>query len=363
MAASGIAIAFAAVCWLKPMLNLFGATEAIRPYAEPYVRIISMGVPLGIFATGASYYIRADGSPAYSSATILSGVIFNMAFDPVFLYVFDLGISGIALATLGGQALSSVLALYYFLRKFKNAKPGIRDLPPKLKVIKKVCSLGSAVCVMHLSSTVIQIVQLNTLRHYGALSVYGSEVALAAAGAAAKITMVFMSCVIGIALGCQPIYGFNYGNKKFGRVKEAYKLAVRYGTSIAAATFLCIQLFPAQILRIFSSDDPLFYGFATRYMRVFLFMTFINAVQPITSNFFSAIGKAKLGFWTALLKQIGLLLPLLLLLPLALGIEGLFWAGPISDGIAAIVVIFLAAREVRSLTKLQQEQTGDTEKG
>jgi Na+-driven multidrug efflux pump len=205
-------------------------------------------------------------------------------------------------------------------------------------------------------------VQLNTLRHYGALSVYGSEVALAAAGAAAKITTVFMSCVIGIALGCQPIYGFNYGNKQFGRVKEAYKLAVRYGTGIAAATFLCIQLFPAHILRIFSSDDPLFYSFATKYMRIFLFMTFINAVQPITSNFFSAIGKAKLGFRTALLKQIGLLLPLLLLLPLAFGIEGLFWAGPISDGVAAIVVISLAAREVRTLTKLQQEQTGETEK-
>jgi putative MATE family efflux protein len=363
MTATGIAIALAAVSQLKPMLNLLGVTEAILPYAEPYVRIISAGVPFGIFAMGASYYIRADGSPAYSSAMILAGVIFNMIFDPVFLYVFDLGISGIALATVGGQALSTGLALCYFLRKFKNAKLQIRDLPPKLKVVKKVCSLGSAVCVMHLSATIVQIVQLNTLKHYGALAVYGSEVALAAAGAAAKVTMVFMSCVIGIALGCQPIYGFNYGNKRFDRVKEAYKLAIRYGTTIAVITFLCLQLFPAQILGIFSSEDPLFYSFAVKYMRVFLFMTFINAVQPITSNFFSSIGKAKLGFWTVLLKQIGLLLPLLLLLPLAFGIEGLFWAGPASDSVAAIVVIFLAAREVRALTKLQQEQTGETEKG
>jgi putative MATE family efflux protein len=363
MATVGIVIAAAAVSLLEPMLNLFGVTEAILPYAEPYVRIISLGIPLGIFATGASYHIRADGSPSYASATILCGVIFNMIFDPVFLYVFDLGISGIALATVGGQALSTLLALCYFLRKFKNAKPGIRDLPPRLNVIKRVCSLGSAVCVMHLSATVIQIVQLNTLRHYGALSVYGSEVALAAAGAAAKVTTVFMSCVIGIALGCQPIYGFNYGNKKFDRVKEAYKLALRYGTTIAVATFLCLQLFPTQILSIFSSDDSLFYSFATRYLRVFLFMTFINAIQPITSNFFSAIGKAKLGFWTALLKQIGLLLPLLLLLPLAFGIEGLFWAGPITDSFAAVVVISLAAREVRALTKLQQEQTGEKGEG
>jgi Na+-driven multidrug efflux pump len=167
---------------------------------------------------------------------------------------------------------------------------------------------------------------------------------------------VFMSCVIGIALGCQPIYGFNYGNKKFGRVKEAYNLAVRYGTIIATVAFLCIQLFPRQILSIFGSEDPRFYEFATRYMRIFLFMTFINAVHPITSNFFSSIGKAKLGFWSSLLKQIGLLFPLMLLLPRSFGIDGLFWAGPIADAAAALAVIFLARREVRSLTKLQQEQ-------
>ncbi|MDR3123333.1 MAG: MATE family efflux transporter, partial [Treponema sp.] len=110
LSAVGIAIAAAAVFLLGPMLKLFGVTEAILPYAEPYTRIISLGVPLGIFATGASYYIRADGSPSYASATLLSGVIFNMVFDPVFLYVFDLGISGIALATVGGQLLSTVLA-------------------------------------------------------------------------------------------------------------------------------------------------------------------------------------------------------------------------------------------------------------
>jgi putative MATE family efflux protein len=363
MSATGITIAALAVPLLRPMLNLFGVTEAIMPYAEPYTRIISIGVPFGIFATGVSYYIRADGSPAYSSAMLLSGVIFNMVFDPVFLYVFDLGISGIALATAGGQLLSTILALYYLLRKFKNTKPGIRDLLPKLGVIKNVCSLGSAVCTTHLSATVVQIVQLNTLRHYGGLSIYGSEVALAAAGAVGKVMIVLMSCVIGISLGCQPIYGFNYGNRKFGRVKEAYKLAVRYGTTIAVTAFLCIQIFPEQILSIFGSEDPLFYGFAVKYMRIFLFMTFANALQPVTSMFFTSIGKANLGFWTALIKQIFLLLPLLLLLPLAFGIDGLFWAGPAADAVAAAVVLVLAVREVRILTELQQAQIEEQENG
>ncbi|MDR3122929.1 MAG: MATE family efflux transporter, partial [Treponema sp.] len=292
-----------------------------------------------------------------------SGVIFNMVFDPVFLYVFDLGISGIALATVGGQLLSTVLALRYLLRKFKNAKPGIKDLSPNAGIIKSVCSLGSAVCATHLSATAVQIVQLNTLRHYGGLSLYGSEVALAAAGAVGKVVIVLMSCVIGISLGCQPIYGFNYGNKQFGRVKETYKLAVRYGTTIAVAAFLCIQIFPEQILSIFGSEDPLFYRFAVKYMRIFLFMTFANALQPITSTFFTSIGKANVGFWTALIKQIFLLIPLLLLLPLAFGIDGLFWAGPAADGAAAAIALVLAAREIRRLTRLQQAQVTERENG
>jgi Na+-driven multidrug efflux pump len=338
------------------MLNLFGATRAIMPYAAPYARIISLGVPLGVFASGASYYIRADGSPSYSSAALLVGVVFNIVFDPVFLFVFDWGIRGIALATVGGQLLSTLMALYYFLRKFRSAKPGIRDMLPQFRVIKLVCALGSAVFVTHLSATATQIVQLNTLRHYGALSVYGSEVALAAAGAVAKVMIVLMSCVIGISLGCQPIYGFNYGGKQYGRVKEAYLLALRYGTMVSVIAFLCIQIFPGPILSIFGSEDPRFYGFAVKYIRIFLFMTFANALQPISSTFFTAIGKAKLGFWTALVKQLFLLIPLLLLLPLALGIDGLYWAGPIADGAAAAMVVFLALREVRALTGLQQAQ-------
>ena len=166
--------------------------------------------------------------------------------------------------------------------------------------------------------TMNQITMNNILRKYGAVSDYGADIPIACAGIISKVNMIFMSIGIGISQGCQPIFGFNYGSKRYDRVIEAYRKALRYGTTLAVIAFLCIQLFPRQILSIFGSEDPLFYEFSIHYIRIYLLMTFVNAFQPITSNFFTSIGKAKLGFWMALVRQGLLLIPLLLLLPLFL---------------------------------------------
>ncbi len=355
----GVLLSAAAVLFLHPMLYAFGVTAPILPYAEPYTLIISLGMPFGIVATGTAHFIRSDGNPNYSSLVLLSGAIFNIVFDPIFLFVFDMGMTGIALATALGQLLSCILAVYYLTRKFKTVTLRKSDLLPSGETIAGVCALGAASGFTHLASAGVQIVQSNMLRYYGALSIYGSEVPLAAAGAVGKIMIVLMSCVIGISLGCQPLYGYNYGAKQYDRVRETYLLAIRYGTIISVIAFLCIQLFPRQLLGIFGSDDPMFYTFAVKYMRIFLFMQFVNAFQPITSMFFTSIGKAIVGVWMALIRQVLLLIPLLLLLPYFLGIEGLYWAGPLADGVAATVVIILATREMRSLQRLQQAQQKD----
>ncbi len=354
----GTAIGVGAIVFLGPLLYAFGATEPIMPYARPYAAIISAGVPFGIFATGASYFIRSDGDPNFSSVVLLSGAIFNCLFDPIFLFIFQMGMTGVALATALGQMLSAGLAVYYLARKRKTFPLSLAHFRPGGRMMAGICTLGAAPCFTHLAATAVQIVQSNSLRHYGALSAFGSEIPLAAVGVVSKVMVVFMSCAIGISLGCQPIYGYNYGSKQYGRVKETYKLAIRSGTAVAVVAFVCIQLFSRQILRLFGSSDPLFYTFAVRYMRIFLSLLFVNAIQPITATFFTAIGKANLGFWMALIRQVILLIPLLLLLPYFLGIEGLFWAGPISDGVAVAVVITFARREMRALTKLEQEQEG-----
>lgn len=353
MALSGTIIGIIAIVFLRPLLFAFGATESIMSYAEPYTLITNIGIPFLVFSTGAANLIRADGSPTYSMLVMLSGAVFNLVFDPIFLFVFNMGIEGIALATVLGQVLSSIVALYYLLRRFKTVQIKREHLQIQLKITKLICSLGAAACFNQLAMTVVQIVKSNTLRHYGALSVYGSEIPLAAVGAVSKVLVVFMAFILGIAQGCQPLTSFNYGAKKYDRVKEIYKRAVIYATLFSVIAFLCFQIFPRQILSIFGSGNEVFYEFAVKYIRIFMFMTFINGIQPVTSNFFTSIGKANLGFWMSLSRQILLLVPLLLILPVYYGIEGIMWSGPISDGIAAILAIVFALREIKKINTLE----------
>lgn len=356
MVLSGVAVGIIAIVFLKPLLFLFGATESIMPYAEPYTMITNIGIPFLVFSTGASHLIRADGSPTFSMMVTLSGAVFNLIFDPVFLFVFHMGIEGIALATLLGQILSTIVALYYLLRRFKTVPIKKEHLRIQAKITRLICSLGAAACFNQLAMTIVQIIKSNTLRHYGALSAYGSEIPLAAVGAVSKVLVVFMAVILGIAQGCQPIISFNYGAQKYKRVRETYKRSVFYATSISIISFLCLQIFPHQILSIFGSGSEMFYEFAVKYMRIFMLMTFINGIQPVTSNFFTSIGKANLGFWMSLTRQILLLAPLLLILPIFCGIDGIMWSGPISDGAAAILAIIFAVREIKKMSVLEAQE-------
>lgn len=354
--ALGCLMAVLAAVFLEPMLYLFGATEAMMVYAKPYALIIALGVPFGIFSTSMAHLIRSDGSPRFSSAVLLSGAIFNMVFDPIFLFVFHMGIQGVALATVLGQVLSSGLAVYYLVKKLQMVRLERGDFRLAPATIQGIGALGGPIFFNHIIMTAAQIILMNMLRTYGAQSVYGSEIVIAGAGAMGKVMIVLFSCIIGLALGCQPIFGFNYGSRNYDRVIQAYKTALRYGTAVAVFMFLVMQLFPRQIAGLFGSSDPLFYDFSTHYIRIYLLMTFVNAFQPITSNFFTSIGKAQLGFWMALIRQGVLLIPMLLILPRFLGLDGVLWAGPLSDGVAAIVVLSLGFREVRRLARRQQEE-------
>lgn len=358
MLLSGTLVGLVAIVFLRPLLFAFGATEPIMPYAEPYTLITNIGIPFLIFSTGASNLVRADGSPTYSMLIMLSGAVFNLIFDPIFLFVFHMGIKGIALATLLGQILSSIIAVYYLLKRFRTVPIKRGHLRIQPDITRLICSLGAAACFNQLAMTVVQIVKSNTLRYYGALSAYGSEIPLAAVGAVSKVLVLFMAVILGIAQGCQPIISFNYGAKKYDRVSETYKRAVLYATIVSVIAFLCLQMFPRQILSIFGSDSEAFYEFAVKYMRIFMLMTFINGIQPITSNFFTSIGKANLGFWMSLTRQILLLVPLLLILPVFWGIDGVMWSGPISDGVAAVLAIIFVVLEMRKmrLLKIQEER-------
>lgn len=350
----GIIIAALALLFLKPLLILFGATQQVLPLAMTYLAITALGMPFLLFTTAFSSIIRADGSPTFAMITLSSGAILNIPLNALFMLVFKWGIVGSALATVLGQLLSFTLAIIY-LRKFKAGRLTKEDLVPRLPYIKGIITLGTAAFLNFIIMMLVQITMNNTLTHYGALSQYGSEMPLAVVGVITKLNFVVLAFVIGIAQGTQPIISFNYGAKHYARVREAYIKAAIGIVGASVIAFLCFQLFPRQIIGIFGDGSETYFTFASRYMRFFMMMMFISGIQPLTSNFFVATGKAKQGIFLSLTRQGLFLLPLLLILPLLFGIDGAILAGPIADSLAVIVSISFITRELKAMKRLNDK--------
>ncbi len=339
--------------FLRPMMLLFGATPDVIDYACTYTRITSIGFPFLIITIGGSNLIRADGSPKFSMLCNLVGAIVNTILDPLFIFVFHMGMAGAALATITGQILSFALVVFY-LRGFKTLPLSLSDLKPNMACWARIAALGATPAFNQVAMMVVQIVMNNTLTHYGSNSVYGSDIPLACAGIISKVNMLFFSFVIGISQGLQPIVSFNFGAQKYDRVKDAYKKAVFAATAISIVAFLCFQLFPRQIIGIFGSGSEEYLHFAERYFRIFLFFTFLNGIQPVSSNFFTSIGAPKKGIFLSLTRQIIFLLPLLLIFPYLFGIDGVMYTAPIADLAAASVSIVMVVREFKIMAELQK---------
>lgn len=353
LAILGVILCVAVQLFMRPMMLLFGATPDVIDYACTYTRITSIGFPFLIVTIGGSNLIRADGSPKFSMLCNLVGAIVNTILDPLFIFVFHMGMAGAALATITGQILSFALVVFY-LRGFKTLPLSLSDLKPNMACWARIAALGATPAFNQVAMMVVQIVMNNTLTYYGSNSVYGSDIPLACAGIISKVNMLFFSFVIGISQGLQPIVSFNFGAQKYDRVKDAYKKAVFAATAISIVAFLCFQLFPRQIIGIFGSGSEEYLHFAERYFRIFLFFTFLNGIQPVSSNFFTSIGAPKKGIFLSLTRQIIFLLPLLLIFPYLFGIDGVMYTAPIADLAAASVSIVMVVREFKIMAELQK---------
>lgn len=329
---------------LTPMLCIFGATTEVMPYAQSYASIILIGMPFLILTNGISNLIRADGSPKYSMICMVAGAVVNTILDPIFIFVFQWGMFGAALATILGQILSFLLAIRY-LWAFRTITLEKECFRPDWRDGLHTLSMGISSSVNQIAITIVQVVLNNSLTYYGAMSVYGEDIPLAACGIVMKTNAILLSIIVGISQGVQPIIGFNYGARKYDRVKQAYLLAIRWNFVISAVGFLLFQLFPRPIISIFGSGEELYFDFAVLFMRTFLFMVIVNGVQVLSSSFFTAIGKALKGLLLSLTRQVFFLIPLILILPLWLGIFGVLLAGPIADFIAFVVSVLLVKKE------------------
>jgi Na+-driven multidrug efflux pump len=356
MALFGIFLFLVTTIFLTPMLKFFGATKDVLPYAKAYTRITAFGFPFLIANTGMSKLILADGSPRYSMISMLAGAIVNTILDPLFIFVFNMGMTGAALATITGQIISFSISLRYMFH-FKTIKLSRESFIVSAAHCKKIFILGASACFNQIAMTVVQIVMNNTLSHYGAQSIYGGDIPLACAGIITKVNMIFMSFVIGISQGTQPVIGFNYGAKKYARVGKTYLLALGAASALSLIAFACFQIFPRQIISIFGNGSDLYFKFSERYFRIYMFLTIVNGIQPVTSNFFNSIGKSQLGVFMSLTRQIIFLLPLIIIFPIFMGIDGVMYAGPIADAAAAIVCGYFTIRELKELKKLENDIT------
>ena len=316
-------------------VNLFGSTEAVYPYALTYMRIIAVGIPFLAMTAGGTLLIRSDGSPRYALLCSLSGVILNFILDYLFLFPMNMGITGAALATIMGQILSAVMVVLYLFR-FKTDRFRVSDFRLTGRNVWQIVTIGIAPSVNQAAMMVMNLVLNTSLRHYGALSSYGGSEALAAAGVVTKVNFLFYSTIIGFGIGAQPILGFNYGAGKYRRVTETYFATLRYALVIGAIETLCFWLFPRQILQVFGSGTGGYEAFALRYMHVFMLLLILAGIPPISMQVMTATGKGRRGVLISLSKQLTLI-TLLSILPLSFGIDGVLYAGPTADIIAALV--------------------------
>lgn len=332
--------------FLGPLMRFFGSPENVLGYAKEYTGIVAIGFPLLILTAGGGHLIRADGRPQVAMICNIVGAVINTILDAIFVFGLGLGMRGAAFATIIGQMISGLLVIWY-LGHCKTIQIKKQHLRIGKDQLKRITSLGAAPCSNQLAMMVVQIVMNKSLKYYGSLSIYGEAIPIACAGIITKVNQVFMSFIIGISQGLQPIVSFNYGARKYQRVKVAYRQAIISGFILAIAAFLLFQIAPRQIISIFGNGTEEYYQFAINYFHIFLFFTFVNFLQPITSNFFTAIGKPTVGVFLSLTRQIIFLLPLLVVFPLIFGIDGIMYAGPSADFLAAVVTGVMAVRELK----------------
>lgn len=342
----GVVLLIITQLFLTPLLKFFGSPDNVLEYAKVYTRIVSFGFPFLIFATGGGNLLRADGSPSLTMTCNIIGAIINTVLDALFVFVFGWGMAGAAYATIIGQIVSFGLVVYY-LCHCKTVKLERHHLIVKPAYVGRIAALGAAPCSNQLAMMVVQIVMNKSLKYYGSLSIYGDAVPIACAGIISKVNMLYMSFIIGISQGLQPIVSFNYGAGQHKRVKEAYLRACGYGFVVSILAFALFFFAPRQIIGIFGNGSDMYYEFAIKYFKIFLFFTSLNFIQPITSNFYTAIGKPVGGIVLSLTRQIIFLLPLLILLPIFVGIDGIMYSGPVADLLAAMVCILMIAIELK----------------
>lgn len=326
----------------ETILASFGATENNIAYARSYFNIIIIGIPFFIFTNGMNSIIRADGSPQYTMISMIVGCIINLILDPIAIFVLHWGVAGAALATIVGQIASACFAIYYLFHA-KTVTLKKSSFIIRRSLVSKILPLGSSSFLTQLSIVVIMGVMNSTLVKYGALSKYGADIPMTVMGIVMKIFQIVIAFVVGIAAGCQPIVGYNYGAGHKQRIKKIYWTMITAEAVIGIVATILFFCFPIQIISLFGSENALYNEFATLSFRIFLSTILLCCIQKSTSIFLQSLGKPVMAMSLSLLRDFILSVPLVLYLPRLLGVTGPLYSGPIADIISFLVAAVMVA--------------------
>lgn len=338
------------------LLDLFGCTAELEPYAKDYGYIIALGLPFMTVCATLNSIIRADGSPKYAMGSMLAGSVLNVILDPIFIFVFHLGVKGAAIATVISQIVSFLLNVYR-LRKLKNVELK-KNFRFSVSISARVSVLGVSSFITQIFAAIIMGMQNNLLKTYGAASVYGSEIPITVIGIVVKVTEILNSIILGLAVGTQPIIGYNYGAKNYDRVKKTLRAAIISGLIISTAAFIMFETIPDKIILLFGgSGDSSYIEFAKMAFQIYTLFIIGTSVQTPVGVFLQAIGKGGKSSFLSLSKQA--IFPVLgmLLLGHLFGIVGVLSARPVADGLSFLLAVILLIAELRSLGRSKGKST------
>ncbi len=345
-----LTLCIATLIFLPQLLAIFGCTEALKDFALHYGYIIAIGFPFMMIGTTLNSIIRADGNPKYAMTSMVTGAILNTILDPIFIFVFKMGVEGAAIATVISQGVTFLMNILY-IKKFKSITLNKEQFKLKLGVARKVTTLGISSFITQMSFVFVMAFENNLLAKYGSESKFGSEIPITVLGIVMKISQILNSIIIGIAAGAQPILGYNYGAGKYDRVKKTLKTVLGLSLVISTIAFILFQTIPDKLISIFGSGDENYMEFACLAFRTYLLLCICNGIQIPSGIFFQAIGKSIKSAILSLSRQIVFLIPAMVILGGTFGIMGVLYAGPFADGLAFVIAGILLIGEIKHLGK------------
>ncbi len=344
----GVLLTILGLLFSEEILTLFGASDSTLYYAKSYTDIIILGTTFSILSMFFNNIIRGDGSPHLSGVIMVVGCAVNIVLDWVFIFEFNMGIQGAATATVISQIITATWGLLYYVRKKSNLEFNSSRLRIDKNAAKSILAIGVSPFAIQLAASLVQVICNQSLK------TYGGDLAIGAMATISSIAMMFLMPTFGISQGLQPIAGFNYGAGQYNRAKQALKISILASTCIFMTGLLIINLIPEVLVGLFN-DDPMLMEVTVNGLKKYTLALPILSVAIVGTNYIQSIGKAKEAIFISLLRQLILLIPLLIIVPKFIGLDGVWIAQPISDAISTIIVAVVLVKEIRSYSEVNEK--------